>query len=234
MPDDEYKPLLSNEAVDGLHVWHERAYAELKALGATSVRAYGLQLETPEGVFPPAESSDYSNVILADVRPDDRVLDMGTGSGIQALLAATVSADVLGVDVNPLAVAAAEANATRNGLDSRARFLVSDLFASADGRFDLIVFDPPFRWFRPRDPLEAAICDENYRTLTSFVREVREHLRPRGRVLLNFGTSADIAYLYRLLDDEEFQWSVAAESHATQGEQAATYYVLRVTDSPRR
>ena len=51
--DDDYEPLLSKEAVDGLRIWHERAYKELKALGATSVRAYGLQLETPEGVFPP-------------------------------------------------------------------------------------------------------------------------------------------------------------------------------------
>ena len=225
----EYEPLLSDEEVDALRVWHERAYVELKALGATSVRAYGLQLESPEGVFPPAETSDYSDVILAEVEPDDRVLDMGTGSGIQALLAATVSADVVGVDVNSLAVAAAQANAARNGLDGRARFLVSDLFASVEGRFDLIVFDPPFRWFRPRDGLEVAISDENYRTLTKFVREVRGHLRPRGRVLLNFGTSADITYLYRLLGDEGFDWEVVAESHARQGEQTATYYVLRVT-----
>jgi hypothetical protein len=38
------------------------------------------------------------------------------------------------------------------------------VFEAVDGRFDLVIFDPPFRWFAPRDPLEAASTDENYRT----------------------------------------------------------------------
>src|SRR5947209_13706296 len=40
-------------------------------------------------------------------RPSDRVLDMGTGSGVNAILAATIAADVLGVDVDPASVLAA-------------------------------------------------------------------------------------------------------------------------------
>lgn len=79
------------------------------------------------------------------------------------------SLDVIGVDVNPLAVAAAAANSERNGVADRVRFSQSDLFEGVDGKFDLIVFDPPFRWFRPRDLLERVFADENYETLTRFV-----------------------------------------------------------------
>ena len=231
---EQYVPRLSADEVDALRVWHEAAYEEMAAVGPTQVEAYGLLLDAPSGVFPPSPRSDYSDAVLAEVRPDDRVLDMGTGSGIQALLAATVSTQVLGVDRDPVAVAAARANARRNGLDTRASFQVSDLFAAAVGPFDLVVFDPPFRWFPPRDQIDATMTDENYRTLTRFVHEVRDHLAPHGRLLLNFGTSADLAYLYELLDEQRLEHDVVARTTATRGAHTVSYFVIRVTDQPPR
>jgi release factor glutamine methyltransferase len=119
---------------------------------------------------------------------------MGCGAGANAILAARVAQDVIGVDVNSVAVGAARANAARNGVGSRARFAVSDVFDEVDGDFDLVVFDPPFRWFRPRDMLERAFADENYETLGRFMDEVPERLRPGGRALVFFGTSGDVAH----------------------------------------
>lgn len=69
------------------------------------------------------------------------------------------------MDINPHALAAARANAERNGVGDRISVLHSDVFAAVEGRFDLVVFDPPFRWFAPRDLFEAAITDEDYRAL---------------------------------------------------------------------
>ncbi|MGH3575022.1 MAG: methyltransferase [Pseudonocardiaceae bacterium] len=60
------------------------------------------------------------------------------------------------------ALAVARDNALRNGVADRVEVRRSDVFSNVDGRFDLIVFDPPFRWFAPRDVLEAATTDENY------------------------------------------------------------------------
>lgn len=232
--EEEYVPLLSASEVEALRTWHEAAYEELQAAGRTEVLAYGLLLVAPPGVFPPSPASDYSDAVLAEVRPKDRVLDMGTGSGIQALLAATVSSEVLGVDRDPAAVAAAEANAQRNSLEERARFRVSDVFRAVSGQFDLLVFDPPFRWFRPRDQIDATMTDENYRTLTRFMRQVRDHLAPGGRLLLNFGTSADLAYLYQLLEEQGLQHEVVSESTATRGPHNVSYFVIRVTDPVAR
>ena len=81
--------------------------------------------------------------MIAEVQPGMRVLDMGTGSGVNAILAARGGAEVVGVDINPDAVSAARANAERNGVVGE--FAVSDVFSAVEGRFDLVVIDPPFR-----------------------------------------------------------------------------------------
>jgi release factor glutamine methyltransferase len=102
-------------------------------------------------------------------------------------------------DVNPKAIACAHKNAERNGVADRITFALGDVFDGVDGDFDLIVFDPPFPWFKPRDLLEAGSTDDNDRALTRFIAQVKGRLRPNGRVLLNFGTTADIDYLYSLI-----------------------------------
>jgi release factor glutamine methyltransferase len=43
----------------------------------------------------------------------------------------------------------------RNGVADRIQARHSDVFSNVDGACDLIIFDPPFRWFAPRDLLEA-------------------------------------------------------------------------------
>ena len=117
-----------------------------------------------------------SRIVPDEVREGDRVLDMGTGSGVNGIVAASGSREVLAVDVNPAAVACASDNAERNGVADRVEVRESDLFQNTPGRFDLIIFDPPFRWFRPRDMYERGTADENYRTLTTFFDQASDHL----------------------------------------------------------
>jgi release factor glutamine methyltransferase len=56
----------------------------------------------------------------------------------------------------------------RTGIAEAIQVRHSDVFSNVDGAFDLIIVDPPFRWCAPRDLLEAATTDENYRALTRF------------------------------------------------------------------
>jgi ribosomal protein L11 methyltransferase len=68
-----------------------------------------------------------------------RMLDVGTGTGILALAGALWgAAEVTAVDVKPEAVAAARANAARNGLAARVR-VGGELPPPGDGLFDLVV-----------------------------------------------------------------------------------------------
>ena len=188
-----------------------------------------LELLIPKDVFSPGGHGSFHPAVRDEVKPKDRVLDMGTGSGIVAILAAKRSPEVVAVDINPKAVAAASANAVLNGVADRIVFAVSDVFDAVDGTFDLIVFDPPFRWFKPRDLLEMGHADENYRALRTFMREARSRLRPGGRILLNFGTSGDIDYLHHLIEEAQFKKEVLATSGVDTGELSVTYYVFRLT-----
>jgi len=212
-----------------LRKWHDDAYREMHDSLPRRIFHLGLELRVPEDVFPPAGDGSFHRLIRDEVRPSDRVLDMGTGSGIGALLAASRSSDVVAVDINPKAVAAAAANAVRNGVADRIRFLESDVFAAVDGRFDVILFDPPFRWFKARDLLELGTADENYRALTTFMTNAVSYLRPGGRILLHFGTSGDIDYLYQLIDTAAFKKEVLATEELTRERLSVTYYVFRLT-----
>ena len=164
------------------------------------LRYLGLTLVVPPGVFLPTSVSPLlGNAILEEVEENDRVLDVGTGSGVNAILAASKAKDVVAVDINPKAIVCAERNAKRNFVHSHTTFVVGDLFSSIKGRFDLIIFDPPFRWLKPKNLEERARTDEKYATLTAFFEQVKKRLRPGGRILLFFGTSGDIAYVRLLI-----------------------------------
>ena len=133
------------------------------------------------------------------------------------------------VDINPRALEAARDNAKRNGVADRVKVHYSDVFSEINETFDLIVFDPPFRWFRPRDMLEAAMTDEGYQAMTRFFRQARSHLSEQGRMLISFGTSGDLGYLKKLLDEEGFAAEVVAHNDLVREGWKVDYFAFRVT-----
>ena len=89
-----------------------------------------------------------------------RILDMCTGSGciLLSLLKYSNECEGVGVDISEQALAVARENATRLGL--KAGFVQSDLFEQVQGRFDMLVSNPPY------------IATKEIETL---MPEVREH-----------------------------------------------------------
>ena len=192
----------------------------------------GLHLHVTEGVMPvdaSEEGDPYHQAVASETRPGLRVLDMGTGSGVSALLAARAGSDVVAVDVNAEAVACATANAARNGLSNQITFVDGDLFQGVEGDFDLIIFDPPFRWFEPRDPLEGSHTDADYRTLTAFMVEAPGRLRVGGRIIMNFGTSGDIDYLRELIAQSGLESNETRYGEAKKFGFSAQYFVIRLS-----
>jgi methylase of polypeptide subunit release factors len=101
---------------------------------------FAVQPDHVLGVSPPA-------LLLARLtvrRTARRVLDLGCGGGVQALLAARHAERVVGVDLNPRALAFARFNARLNGIHN-IEWREGDLFEPVAGeRFDLVVCNPPY------------------------------------------------------------------------------------------
>jgi len=109
---------------------------------------------------------------LAARRRFRRVLDLGCGSGILAIAAAKLgAARVIAADNDPLAVAVARENATRNRVGHRIRCLVSEGYR-----------DPLLRAFGPYDLILANILAD---PLCALARECARHLAPGGLVVLS-------------------------------------------------
>jgi release factor glutamine methyltransferase len=75
-----------------------------------------------------------------------RILDLGTGSGclLVALLKELPGATGIGTDISEGALEIARFNANRNGVSARAAFVLSDWEKNVEGRFDVIVSNPPY------------------------------------------------------------------------------------------
>jgi release factor glutamine methyltransferase len=226
-----YRPTLDEAGIERIRRWHEQAYEDAREeQSQTRTFGYlGTTIRVPPGVMPVTSMSYVlGDAVIAEVRDDDVVLDMGTGSGVNAILAARKGARVVAVDVSTVALDAARSNAERNGVADLVEIRRSDLFDAVHEAFDLIVFDPPYRWFRPRDALEAAMTDENYAALTRFFREARDHLAPNGRMFVAFATSGDLGYLRTLIAAAGFREDVVGRAEAERDGERVEYFAFRL------
>jgi release factor glutamine methyltransferase len=223
--------MMSAERARRIRAWQDEVFESERARSEEAMVEYlGLTLRIPPDVQPITGMSDLiGRAVLAEVRETDRVLDVGTGSGVNAILASSKATAVVAVDVNPHAVDAARANAALNGVADRIVVVEGDLFDAVDGRFDLVVFDPPFRWFAPRDLRERNTTDEDYQTLTAFFRQVPERLTEDGRILLFFGTSGDAEFVDKLIRESEFFVEKLASRRLEKEGLEVEYFTYRLT-----
>ena len=104
---------------------------------------------TEDTLAPRPDSETVIEAVLADL-PDRQkplsVLDLGTGTGclLLALLSELPRATGTGVDLNPDTLAVARSNAQRLGFGGRTLFLRSNWWDGVEGRFDIILSNPPY------------------------------------------------------------------------------------------
>ena len=140
-------------------------------------------------IYEPAEDS-YLLQRAVKERAWGRVLDMGTGSGIEALGAITRPAvrEVVAVDINPDAVARLQEKVCEKKL-RKIKVLRSDLFEQVEGSFNTIIFNPPYL------PQDKGIEDttlyggkKGWELVGRFLKDVARYLFPDGEVLLLFSS----------------------------------------------
>ena len=103
----------------------------------------GLTFRVDEGVQPPKAGSLFFCRHL-EFRSGETVLEIGTGIGLAAVLAARAGCRVVATDVAPAAVECAAANAVLNNVADRLEVRLGDCFEPVrGGTFDLICASPP-------------------------------------------------------------------------------------------
>jgi release factor glutamine methyltransferase len=124
----------------------------------------GLELRVDSRVLIPRPETEMlverSLALLARIdRP--RVLDIGVGSGAVALAIADEhpGAQVVATERSPDALAVAEENRARIGLDGRVELVEGALFAGVGGSFDLVVSNPPYVDSADLDTLDPEVRD---------------------------------------------------------------------------
>ena len=144
---------------------------KIQKFGPRRVKVLGDTYQISENVFNPGRY--YTSKFMAEniaVKSSDKVLDMGTGSGIQAIAAARHAREVVGVDINPEAVLYAKENIKAVGLEERVSVIQGDLFSSLgpEDKFDVILFTPPYFDGTPKTLFEHALMDPDKLLIKKF------------------------------------------------------------------
>jgi methylase of polypeptide subunit release factors len=145
-----------------------------------SITVGGKRLVISAGVYKPLENE---HACAAYCKPGDRVLDLGSGSGVNTLFVAEKAREVLAVDISPAAVDNTIANVRRHGL-TNVTVRHSDMFQAVDGKFDLILANPPYVAVQFED--EQAQFATSTRFLPMLFAQAGSHLTKDGTLLVQF------------------------------------------------
>lgn len=164
----------------------------------------GLDMAEDPEVYPPSEDSILLTESL-DIRIGEKVLEIGTGSGIVSIQCALNGADVVCGDINPRAVALARRNAAANGVDIDVR--ETDVYSNIEGRFDTIVFNLPYLPVEDEGELAKAWSGgpDGLGPLPRLLEGAPEHLLPDGRVVVVVSSLMDRAGLDKTLEGYEMK-----------------------------
>ena len=113
-----------------------------------------------------------------------KVLDIGSGSGIHAEAALKKTKNILAVDINKEAVKLLKGK----GINSK----YSDLFSNVKGKFDLIIFNPPYLPEEEKEDLETKLVTTGgkygYEILERFFKNAKKFLNKNGKILIVFSS----------------------------------------------
>lgn len=178
-----------------------------------------------EHIYQPREDSLLLAKAVAQ-HARGRVLDMGTGSGIQAATAAE-SRRVRAVavaDVSRRAIEYCEAHLRHPKIRWYFR---SDLFRDIPGMYDTIIFNAPYLPWEPGLPRTVAGGRRGWETLARFLHDAKAHLRPKGQLLILFSSATNKPVVDGLILREGYAAEPLAEQRLEGFETLHIYRLMR-------
>ncbi len=166
-------------------------------------------------IYEPREDSFLlQKAVKNTVKRGDKVLDVGTGSGIQAITALEITGDVTAVDINPECI---EKIKDKNPW---IKAIKSDLFENllSSDLFDVIIFNAPYLPEEEKEPKDSALMTtggkEGHEIILRFLKEAATYLEPLGKILLVYSSlsgeieklSKFLGYTFKILASESFDF----------------------------
>lgn len=112
---------------------------------------YGEIFYTKEGVLIPRPETEllveHAITCLNNLpKKPKRVLEIGVGSGVISIMLALLveNIEIVGIDINPIALQLAKENALKHNVLDKINFIQSDLFDNVVGDFDMVISNPPY------------------------------------------------------------------------------------------
>lgn len=130
-------------------------------------------------IYEPQEDSYLLNKYVRKLA-HGKVLDLGTGTGIQAIAALENTDDVLAADINQECIDYVK----KKGI----KIIQSDLFEKIQDAFDVIIFNPPYLPEDPDEPEDSKLSTtggkKGYEIIEKFLAEAKDHLNKNGKILI--------------------------------------------------
>ena len=140
-----------------------------------------------------------------------KVLEIGCGSGILIEAALTKTENVIGVDIDGESLEFCKSK----GLNVKE----SDLFSNVEGKFDFIIFNPPYlpeepfleKNFHEKKDIDLVGGKEGWEIIERFFLEARGYLKSNGKVLILFSNLTNKEKVESIIKENNFQFKCLEE-----------------------
>lgn len=177
----------------------------------------GIEYNECEKVYPPAEDTFLliDNLIINDT---DKVLEIGTGSGVVSISASLKCLEVTSTDINPHAIKCAESNIKLNNREN-ITVILSDLFENIEDKYDLILFNTPYL-----PVIEEEHVDDDYskawdggesgrEVIDKFIEQAPSYLKKGGRIQLVQSSLSDNEKTLKIFEKMGLKAEITAVEH---------------------
>jgi release factor glutamine methyltransferase len=181
-------------------------------------------------IYEPAEDSYLLQRFVREYA-FGRVLDVGTGSGIQALTATQNKnvREVIAVDINEDVIDKIK-ESKEVQLSGRIKAKVSDLFSNVKNQFDVIIFNPPYL---PQDKIGKEIIEDpalyggkqGWEVSERFFSEVTNYLSSNGKILFLFSSLTNKEKIEEIISKNLLDFKQLAEEKMPMFETLYVYLV---------